>query len=651
MPATVQPEDLFALRPLAQPVSDGQRVYYLESQLDRQQNASLATIYSVNLADGRDKRQWSPDGVVVSQLAMSPDRRYLAFSGRVKTHSQLFLVALSGGAPEQITHGDRDVSNPVWSTRGDVLYFQTTVGADQPEKFPQVKVVTRLLYKANGAGILPEQLTYQCLRYECATRDQSVVLEQTTDFTVTAANAQGLVYTRDRLPADEHDFSTGVFWHGFDGGDDVLLNQDVAQGDFGKGVLSPDGRYVALWGQDNHIMNVSQSHAWVVDRDTTRLTDVTAPRDVEVGDMLAVDSQQGQSGHWLAWLDETTLLTVENEHGRLNLVSQSLTTGQVTPLLAGNRAITDFSVVDAQTIVFTESTMTSVSRLKSLDVTTGLEVDLVNPNATYEAKHALVVGQRFTFKGAQGWPIEGWYFPPVVAKSQHPAVLYVHGGPQVDFGYGFYHELQYLAGAGYGVITINPRGGNSYGQDFEAAVIAHYGEGDFEDLMLGTDAAVKLDPTIDPKQLCVTGGSYGGFMTNWIETHTDRFAAAVTQRSIANWISFYGTSDIGYFFTPWELQQDMRDVAALWRFSPLAYVANATTPILVMHGEDDLRCPTTQGEEFYVGLKEAGVDTQLVLFPESTHELSRSGLPNLRIERLKRINQWFQDHLPHEEEV
>jgi len=649
MPATVQPEDLFALRPLAQPVSDGKRVYYLESYLDQQKNAGSATIYSVSLEDGGDQRQWSPDGVAVSQLALSPNRRYLAFSGRVDGHSQMFLVSVDGGAPEQITRGDTDVTNPVWSAQGETLYFQTTVGATKPGKFPQVKVVTRLLYKANGAGILPENLTTQCIRYECATGDQSVVLTQPTDFTVTAANANGLVYSRERLPEDEHDFSIGVYWHAFGGGTDRLLNQDQAQGDFGKGILSPDGRRVALWGQDNHIMNVSQSHAWVVDLATTHLTDVTAPRDVEVGDMLAVDSQQGQSGHWLAWCDDDTLLTVENEHGRLSVVSQSLTTGEVMPLLDGNRVITDFSVVNDHTVVFTETTMTSVSCLKKLDLTTGLEVELINPNATYEATHTLVDGRRFTFRGAQDWPIEGWYFPPVTPAAQHPAVLYVHGGPQVDFGYGFYHELQYLAGEGYGVIAINPRGGNSYGQDFETAVIAHYGEGDFEDLMLGMDAALALDPTIDPQQLCVTGGSYGGFMTNWIETHTDRFAAAVTQRSISNWISFYGTSDIGYFFTPWELQQDMTAIDELWKFSPLAYVKQATTPILVLHGEADLRCPTTQGEEFYVGLKEAGVDTKLVLFPESTHELSRSGLPNLRIERLKRINQWFKDHLQQEE--
>jgi len=652
MALAVQPEDLFALRPLAQPVSDGQRVYFVESQLDQLQNKSMAAVFSVNLKDGRDRRRWSPADVQVAQLTLSPSHRYLAFTGKVGEHTQLFMVPLDGGAPEQVTRGDADVQQPVWEANADVLYFQTTTGMTEQPTWPVPHVIDHLRYQENGRGLLPQGLTYQCIRYNCVNRDQSVVLERATAFNVTAANEHGLVYDTKRLPLDEHDFSTGVYWHPFTGAGDVLLNQQLAEGSFSQGQLTVAGNRVVMWGQDNHVPNVSQFHAWTVKLDGTALTDVTATRDVEVGNMLAIDSQQRLRNQFVAWLTPTQVLTLENVHGRVQLVVQSdQNPASAQVVLGGNRSITDFSVVDARTIVFTETTMTHVSRLGVLDVATGVERQLINPNATYEAKHALVAGQRFTFAGAEDWQIEGWYFPPVHEAPKHPAVLYVHGGPQVDFGYGFYHELQYLTGLGYGVIAINPRGGNSYGQDFEMAVIGHYGEGDFEDLMLGVDAALALDSTIDDEQLCVTGGSYGGFMTNWIETHTSRFAAAVTQRSISNWISFYGTSDIGYYFTPWELQQDMTDISALWRFSPLAYVKQATTPLLVLHGTDDLRCSVTQGEEFYVGLKEAGVETQLVLYPKSTHELSRSGLPNLRVDRLKRIQQWFEDHLPHEEEI
>lgn len=649
MATLVEAEDLYKLRPIAQPVSDGQRVYYIESRLDQATNQSCSAVYSVSLHDGRDRRRWSPEGVTVNELVLSASCRYLAFAGVVADHSQLFLVDISGGAPEQITRGDADVTDLVWSADTDVLYYQTTAGPVATE-LPAVKVIQRLQYQENGVGLLPQGRRYQCIRYQCADGDQSLVLSRTTPFTVSAANEAGLLYNQTRLPDDEHDFSEGVYWHSFNDDADHLLNEAIRAGAFSQARLNDDGRHIVMWGQDNHIPNVSQFHAWLGDVAGTTVRDLTAPRDVEVGNMLAIDSQQRLSGQYVAWLDATTVLTLENEQGRLSLVSQDID-GNRAPrtLLGGDRAITDFSVVDDQTVVFTETTMTSVSRLKALDLVSGTERDLVNPNVTYEAKHVLVAGERFVFKGAADWPIEGWYFAPVNQHGHHPAVLYVHGGPQVDFGYGFYHELQYLAGRGYGVIAINPRGGNSYGQDFETAVIGHYGEGDFDDLMLGVDAALKLDPTIDDRQLCVTGGSYGGFMTNWIETHSTRFAAAVTQRSIANWISFYGTSDIGYYFTPWELQAGMQDIQTLWRFSPLAYVDQASTPILILHGEEDLRCPTTQGKEFFVGLKEAGVETQLVLFPQANHDLSRSGLPNLRIDRLKRINQWFQDHLPKED--
>ncbi|MFK5280459.1 alpha/beta hydrolase family protein, partial [Lacticaseibacillus paracasei] len=153
------------------------------------------------------------------------------------------------------------------------------------------------------------------------------------------------------------------------------------------------------------------------------------------------------------------------------------------------------------------------------------------------------------------------------------------------------------------------------------------------------------DTTIDPDRLYVTGGSYGGFMTNWIVTHTHRFKAAVTQRSIANWLSMYGTSDIGYFFTPWELEGkwtgNLSDVKNLWDFSPLAHIDFAQTPTLVMHSENDQRCPIGQGEEFYIGLKLHGVDTKFMRFPNATHELSRSGLPNLRLARLAALVDWF----------
>ncbi|MFR4955109.1 MAG: alpha/beta hydrolase family protein, partial [Enterococcus gallinarum] len=151
-------------------------------------------------------------------------------------------------------------------------------------------------------------------------------------------------------------------------------------------------------------------------------------------------------------------------------------------------------------------------------------------------------------------------------------------------------------------------------------------------------------PEIDPQKIHVVGGSYGGFMTNWIVGHTDRFCSAVTQRSISNWISFYGTSDIGPFFVKYQLLHDLDESKILWEMSPLAYADHVSTPTLVLHGENDLRCPQEQGQQFYTALKRNDIDTKLILFPHSSHGLSRSGLPNLRLERLSAITEWMKTH-------
>lgn len=214
------------------------------------------------------------------------------------------------------------------------------------------------------------------------------------------------------------------------------------------------------------------------------------------------------------------------------------------------------------------------------------------------------------------------------------------------YGNSFMHEFQLLAAKGYAVLYTNPRGSQGYGQAFVNGCRGDYGGGDYEDLMAGVDAALKTYGFIDEERLLVTGGSYGGFMTNWIVGKTDRFKAAVTQRSISNWQSFYGVSDIGYFFTKWEVGSDLdENPDKLWHHSPLNYVDQIETPLLILHSENDLRCPIEQGEQLYVALKHRQKKTMFVRFPDSDHNLSRSGHPELRVERLKHIAGWFDTHL------
>ena len=227
------------------------------------------------------------------------------------------------------------------------------------------------------------------------------------------------------------------------------------------------------------------------------------------------------------------------------------------------------------------------------------------------------------------------------ALNKYPAILNIHGGPKTVYGKIFYHEMQYWANKGYFVFFANPRGSDGKGDEF-SDIRGKYGTIDYQDLMAFTDKVLKKYPAIDKQKLFVTGGSYGGFMTNWIIGQTDRFKAAATQRSISNWISFFGTSDIGYYFAKDQTAgHPLKDFDQLWEQSPLKYALKIKTPLLLIHSEEDYRCPMEQALQLYVILKDRGIRSRLVWFKGENHDLSRSGKPQGREKRLTEITNWF----------
>ncbi len=248
---------------------------------------------------------------------------------------------------------------------------------------------------------------------------------------------------------------------------------------------------------------------------------------------------------------------------------------------------------------------------------------------------------------SEGWDIDGWVLKPIDfdPKKKYPAIFEIHGGPKTVYGEIFHHEMQYFASAGYFVFFCNPVGGDGRGDKF-ADIRGHYGETDYKNLMDFCDAVLKKYPQIDKKRVGETGGSYGGFMTNWIVGHTDRFACAATQRSISNWVSFYGVSDIGPYFAMDQTAGNLEDkVDVFWKQSPLKYAGNVKTPLLFIHSDEDYRCPLEQGIQFYTALKYRGVETRMCLFHGENHDLSRSGKPKHRIRRLSEISNWMDKYL------
>lgn len=269
-------------------------------------------------------------------------------------------------------------------------------------------------------------------------------------------------------------------------------------------------------------------------------------------------------------------------------------------------------------------------------------------NAEYLATHEIAHTEHFTFTDSDGVEIDGWVLYPADfdANRKYPGILDVHGGPQTAYGEGFFHEMQYWAGLGYIVFFCNPRGSSGKGGGFADIYGDNYGVRDYNDLMEFTDQVLARVPQIDPARIGMTGGSYGGFMANWIIGHTDRFAAVASQRSIANYISKCLTTDIGYYHNLSAIQADpWSSPEKMWAHSPLAYANRAKTPTLFIQSDEDYRCWMGDAVQMLQALLMHGVPARMCLFHGENHELSRSGKPKHRVRRLREITQWFDQYL------
>ncbi|MGI5900041.1 MAG: S9 family peptidase [Christensenellales bacterium] len=268
-------------------------------------------------------------------------------------------------------------------------------------------------------------------------------------------------------------------------------------------------------------------------------------------------------------------------------------------------------------------------------------------NSGFIKEHPPVAPRHHVFTDADGFEIDGWAMlpPGFDPDKKYPAILNIHGGPKSLFGEIYFHEMQWLCGLGYVIMYCNPRGSDGKGSSF-SAVRGSYGTFDYDNIIQFTDEMLKAYPAIDPLRIGVMGGSYGGFMVNWIITHTDRFAAAVSQRSISNWITFCLTSDIGHYFGPDQMQASVwGDAEKLWAASPVKYADNAKTPTLFLHSDQDYRCWLADAFQMYSALKINGTPTRLCLFKGENHELSRSGRPEARKVRLQETADWMERYL------
>src|SRR5579875_2542068 len=353
-----------------------------------------------------------------------------------------------------------------------------------------------------------------------------------------------------------------------------------------------------------------------------------------------------------AWSsDGETLYLLASQRGatRLYAIPRSGADPRPATLTPGDVHVRDFSIDDAKDrLALLVATATRPQEIFVRSTAPSDEMRRITGfNDTLFNELQLTAPEYMPYTGVDGWPMDGWILKPpdFDPAKKYPLVVEIHGGPHTQYGYGFFHEMQMLAAEGYVVLYTNPRGSCGYGYDFANAVRGAWGEKDSLDIMLGVDALLQRG-YIDEQRMGVTGGSYGGFMTNWLVGHTDRFKVAITDRCVSNMATMFGASDIGWDLaddnletTPWE------DLEKYMNMSPIKYVENIHTPLLIIHSEQDLRCGIEQAEQLFAALKWMGREVKFVRFEGQSHGLSRGGHPKSRMERLRHIQSWFARYL------
>jgi dipeptidyl aminopeptidase/acylaminoacyl peptidase len=591
-----------------------------------------------------DHPEWAPDG------------RRLAYVGKKAGAGQIFVLDPAAGDARQLTSQPFGVLGLRWSPDGSRIAFSASVvghpegvvadprppdgGPDSPPRTPVARVAQGLDYKSDGKGYLDGRRSHL--------------------FVVAATGGEPLQLTSGRWEVGGFDWSP-------DGSRLVLAgnarrDNDLMETNFLYSVAATGGEVTELAGglqigaprwsprgdaivfAGTEATAGSYTRLWLVSPAGGDQRCLTAQHDVCVGDHCITDMRGGH-GFEINWSgDGARILFPAALPGRTEILSCDLAGGDLRTVVGGDRQVYDWSSAGAA-IAFLAAEAASPGDLSIRDASG--ERRLTRLNGFFDERE-LALPERMEFTGADGWKVEGWLLKPAGfdPARRWPLVMEIHGGPHGEYSWAFFHEFQVLAGQGYLVFYVNPRGSCGYGEAFQKACVMDWGGKDYQDLMLALDQLIERTGYVDAERLGVGGGSFGGFMTNWIVGHTDRFKAAVSMRSISDFVSDYRACDIALWNDQEMGKLNWSDPRSAWDKSPIRYVESIRTPLLLTHGEMDLRCPIHQAEELFGALRVLRREVELVRFPEESHDLSRSGRPDRRIERLNRIAGWFTRHIP-----
>ena len=665
----VSDSDLFAFRWVASPQisPDGRHAAYVLVTANAKHDGYETSLWLVG-TDGASTPRRLTAGPKDGAPRWSPDGTTLAFLRPKDGHSQLYLLPLTGGEAQQLSDLPKGASPAAWSPDGKMIAFTSTTTAEDlakkdkkdkgDESKSDVRVVTQAEFRADDEGYFdPAEHTHIWTVSAGMPGDEPATARQVTsgpfDENAPQWSRDGarLYFASDRVaesyyyPPDNNVYSVPPA-----GGTlDTIVNIDGPV--FGP-ALAPDGQAVAFrgWVNPRAARSYNQSDLFVW-RDG-RAKNLTGDYDFDMGGSVLGDQAPPRGGEgsspniWTA--DGKAVIVATTEHGRSNLVRFDAQTGAREPLTTGDHAVLAYTATpDARRFALTIGDPTHLPDVYTLDAQTKRLTQLTHVNDSLFAKLRLVTPEDFWYPSFDGRKIETWILKPVgfTPGKKYPLILNIHGGPHTAYGYIFFHEMQWMAAKGYVVVYPNPRGSTTYGQEFGNIIQYKYPGDDYKDLMIAVDSVIRRG-YVDSTKLGVTGGSGGGLLTDWAVGHTHRFAAAVSQRDVADWLGFWYTADFTLFQPSWFRSTPFRDPQEFLTRSPVRYADSVTTPLMFILGEEDLRAPPNQGgEAMFRALKYLHRTTVQVRFPGESHELSRSGKPVHRVERLQHILNWFDKYL------
>jgi dipeptidyl aminopeptidase/acylaminoacyl peptidase len=652
----VTAEDLYALRFLtdAQISPDGTRIAYAVKTVNDRRDGYRGAIWLVPFDGAEPPRQLTSGTALDSAPSWSPDGRHLAFlsergeipHGKKRPARNVHILDLAGGEARALTSFADDCADLAWAPDGRTLAFAVRDPKPTDERDDGIRVYDRARYRSDEAGFWDGRRRHVWVTSLDGLSQRRVTSGDWDDVQPAfSPDGRAIAFVSNRTDARDLNTVADIHVATLDG---AVRRITDGRGSYGNPSWSPDGARITCYGVADAVGASAQNvHLWSFAARGGDGRDLLDGWDRTVGSAVISDMRAQAQTLPPAWTSDGRILFLGSDQGTANAYSCATRGGDVRAVTLGEHQVVSWSLDAARRrLAAVVATATDPGNLAAAEVGGPLRTLTCLNGELFGARY-IAAPEHVAFEGADGWKIEGWLLKPrgFDPSRKWPLVLEVHGGPHTAYGHSFFHEFQVLAGRGYAVLYTNPRGSHAYGATFVKACVGDWGGNDYEDLMAGVDHMLATG-WVDADRLYVTGGSYGGFMTNWIIGHTDRFRAAATQRSISNNVSAFGTSDIGWHFWEFELGSatPWRDRDRLVTRSPLEYVTNVRTPLLILHAERDLRCPIEQAEQLFTALKVLGKEAVFVRFPEDNHDLTRSGKPLHRVEHCRRIADWFDAH-------